>query len=336
MAGTLYPVTAVGGAPSYSGRMIRDAGMSPLTGGGSAARPLGGFSGVRPGTPSSIVTSPSATTWQVTPFGGTIDAEAAAIAGVYGYAFPANETGTIIAQGASARVDRLDVQVSYPAESDGTANPGIAIVYTVGTPGLQAAPARSHPLAQLNVPITGGGSPTVSWVATYTAAPSPLPVLTLVALNLFAGTYVGQYADVFADGTPANNGLYRWTGAAWRPVVQANTWSKFAAGQLANGATITSATFASVPYASVVEVDYIGQGGNAAGTNIAVAFGVSAGSVDVPSLSPFSNIASSGWGPIVQAAQVTIPANTAVTLTMTAVGGGFIHNGALRTRRIAT
>jgi hypothetical protein len=184
---------------------------------GTTSRPLGGLSGVRPGTLTNIVTATS-TTWTVTPFLGLIDGEAAAIAGTYAYSFDSNQTGSVTAAAVSARIDRLDVQVSDPAESDGSSVPAIAIVYTAGTPGSgvpASAPARSHPLSQINVPASGGGSPTVTWSATYLCAPGGyVPFNTLGGLNLWTTAGQGQHATVINDVT-ANNGDYLWSGTAW-------------------------------------------------------------------------------------------------------------------------
>lgn len=228
MAARVWPVDAVGGSPSYTGRSLRQTGVSPFVALGSTSRPLGGASGVRPGTPTNTVTTTS-TTWTVTPFLGVIDGEAAAIAGTYAYSFDSNQTGSVTAAAGSARVDRLDVQISDPAESDGSSTPGIAVVYTAGTPGsgvAAAAPARSHPLVLINVPASGGGSPTVTWAASYYAAPGGImPVPTLALLNAWTTAGAGQYAEVFADSTTANNGLYRFNGTSWvvRSLLDART-----------------------------------------------------------------------------------------------------------------
>jgi hypothetical protein len=177
------------------------------------------------GTPSTIVTATS-TTWTVTPFGGLIDGEALAIAGPYGYAFDTNQTGGVTAAGASARVDRLDVQVSDPAESDGSSAPGMTVVYTAGTPGLVAAPARSHPLAQINVPATGGGSPTVTWTATYSAAAGGVATFaTFAALYSWATAADGQLAYALDTGNLweyiATAPTPDWYHVGGRPVVGA-------------------------------------------------------------------------------------------------------------------
>lgn len=218
MAARVWPVDAVTGAPSYTGRALRQTTVSSSSAQGSTARPLGGLSGVRPGTPTNIATATS-TTWTVTPFLGLLDGEAAAIAGAYAYSFDTNQTGSVTAAAVSARIDRLDVQVDDPAESDGTSVPTIRVQYTAGVAGSgvpAAAPSRTHPLALINVPASGGGSPTVSWTATYYCAPGGfLPFNTLAGLTAWTTAGTGQWVEVQNDSTATNNGLYRWSGSAW-------------------------------------------------------------------------------------------------------------------------
>lgn len=242
MAARIWPVDAVSSAPSYSGRYLRQTSVSPLAVMGSAARPLGAVSGVRPGTPGSIVTATS-TTWTVAPFDGVLDGAAAAIAGAYEYSFDTNQTGTVNAAGGSARTDRLDVQVVDPAEGGvAGANPLIQIVYTPGAPSLAAPPAQSHPLAQINVPASGGGSPTVTWSATYSAAAGGVvPFNTYGGLQLWTPPMDGQLA--YAADTD-NGWAYHalaptpgWYHAYGRPVVGAYTGGAFGGVTYSAGAT---------------------------------------------------------------------------------------------------
>ncbi|MFE4469560.1 hypothetical protein ACFRFH_12165 [Leifsonia sp. NPDC056824] len=211
--------------PSFTGRWLRQTALAAATGVASGSRPLGAASGVRPGTPNTIVTATS-TTWTVTPFGGVIDGESSAIAGAYGYAFDQNVTGSVTAAGGSARTDRLDVQISDHAESDGTGAttpPNVAIIYTAGGPGLAAAPARSHALAQINVPASGGGSPTVTWSADYTVGAGGVrPFTLLTALTSWTPAVEGQlaYANdtdnlwIYVQGAPTPG----WYHVAGRPL----------------------------------------------------------------------------------------------------------------------
>lgn len=212
MAITVYPADAVAGAPSYSGRKARQALMAPHLAGATSARPLGARSGVRPGTSTTTVTATS-TTWTVAPHAGVLDLETAAEAGPYGYAIDANVTGSVNAAHASlARVDLISVRLDDPAESDGSSTPGVVVVYTAGTAGAgtPATPARCMVLATINVPASGGGSPSVTWVAPVAVAAGGITPASTTSFG--SGQYVGQFID---DPT---FGLLRWNGTAWRRV----------------------------------------------------------------------------------------------------------------------
>ena len=104
------------------------------------------------------------------------------------------------------------MQVDDPSESDGSSVPAVTRKYLAGTVAstAPATPARSMVVAHINVPISGGGSPTVTWKAPYTVAAGGIqPVPTTVYP---ANPYTGQYVD---DGAL---GLLRWNGSAWRGV----------------------------------------------------------------------------------------------------------------------
>lgn len=220
MTAHVWPIDNV----SNTGRALRQTALAAGLAMADPARPLGGVSGVRPGTKSAIG-SVTSTQWTVNPFGGTIDGEALAIAGPYAYAFDAAVTGSVNAAGGTARTDRLDVQISDPAEGDGSAGPGVQVVYT---PAGGAVPARSHPLFLINVPASGGGSPTLTWNATFTAsAGAVLDFLTLAALQAWATAGDGQLAyaidtdntwQYLASAPPAG-----WYHIGGRPVVGAFT-----------------------------------------------------------------------------------------------------------------
>jgi hypothetical protein len=233
MGANIWPVNAVSGAPSYTGRMLRQTTVAPFTAMGSAARPLGAKSGIRPGTPSSIVAVTS-TTWTVQPFAGVLDGEAAAIAGPYGYSFDTAQTGSVTAAGSSARKDRLDVQVSDPAESDGSSVPAIKIVYTQGAAtggAVPAAPARSHALCVINVPASGGGSPTVTWAPEWSGDPGEWTFNTRNEADAYADNIgrgnvpIGQLASVIADSDPKNNLVWVWD-------VPSTSWVRFPNSQI--------------------------------------------------------------------------------------------------------
>lgn len=220
MVDTIHPANAVTGAPSYSGRMLRQAG-SATKAGATIARPLGGRSGVRPGTDPATVTA-TTTVWTCKPFAGVADAETAAEAGPYEFAFDANATGAMTPAHASlVRIDILQVRIDDPAESDGSSVPVAVRTYKAGTAGsgVAATPdARCFAIANITVPASGGGSPTVAWVAPYTvAAGGILPFNTLAQLTAYTGNAAAPYAEVVADSITANNGLYRWLSGAWKP-----------------------------------------------------------------------------------------------------------------------
>lgn len=175
MTNRLWPADAVGGAPAYSGRALRQT-QAPLIAGATSDRPLGARSGVRPGTSTSTVTA-TATAWSCASHAGILDVQVAAESGPYTYAVDSTVSGALVASNASnPRVDIVYVQITDAAE-DGAA-PGQAPVVTIGylagtaaaSPVAPAAPARALTLARINVPKTGGGNPTVSWVAPYAVA----------------------------------------------------------------------------------------------------------------------------------------------------------------------
>jgi hypothetical protein len=221
MAANLFPVDAVSGAPSYTGRAARQ------TLGGlwtkATSRLLGARSGLHPATIGATIVTATSTTWTVLPHTGVLDLEANAIAGPYDYSFDANQTGAVTAADVSnPRVDSLFIQVSDPAEGDGTSTPGVAVVYLAGIAGAAGGArgaaggppnfpnTRCMELAQITVPKSGGGSPSVLMVAPYTVATGGiLPVAGVSAYP--ASPYLGQYID-------ATLGLMRWNGTIWFPV----------------------------------------------------------------------------------------------------------------------
>ena len=230
MADTIFPVDAVSGSPAYSGRMLRQVNAVAF-GGATAARPLGGRSGVRPGTSTSTVTATS-TTWTCGPLAGVADVETAAEAGLVTFALDANATGSVTPASASfARQDLIYVQIDIPVE-DGSSVPVVTRKYIAGTvastdPALPLS--RAFAIARINVPISGGGSPTVTWIAPYAVATGGiLPVAS--SLYYPASPRVGEYID---DPTV---GLLRWNGTAWKVVLEDTGWIAFDT----NGSTIIS------------------------------------------------------------------------------------------------
>ena len=241
MTNRLWPADAVTGSPSYSGRAMRQALMAPLLAGATAARPLGAISGVRPGTPDTTV-SVAALVWTIKPHAGVLDLEAALAAGPYGYAIDADVTGAVTAANATyARKDGLYVTLSDPAEGDGTATPGVAITYLAGTPAaapvMPATPARSMLLARLDVPKSGSGSPTATWLAPVLAMAGGVRHYNSVG-ELPAGLPASESGIVAVIGTGASYAEYLWDGAAWLPVVEQGSNANGSYAKLASGLQI--------------------------------------------------------------------------------------------------
>ena len=147
MAITVWPVDAVAGAPSYTGRMLREA-QSVFMAGATAADPFGVRSGVRPGTSVTTVTA-TGTTWTIGAHAGILDLEAAVEASGYVYAINATgglPTGAVTAAHATLpRVDVVWLRIDDPAESDGSSVPAVVAGYTAGT-------AASSPVPRVNRP----------------------------------------------------------------------------------------------------------------------------------------------------------------------------------------
>jgi len=184
--------------------------------GAASADPFGVRSGVRPGTSPTTVTVTS-TTWTVGAHAGVVDLQPAVEAS--GYAYAVNATGGLPTGPVTAadltrpRVDIVWVRNDDPSEGDASPNPTVVFGYTAGaplagSPVAPATPARCMVLATIQVPMSGGGSPTVIWVAPFAvAAGGILPVPAGVRPTT---PYVGQHVDDPAFG------LLRYNGTAWR------------------------------------------------------------------------------------------------------------------------
>ena len=177
---TTWPIDAT---PAVPGRQLREA-QSVYMAGAAAADPFGVRSGVRPGTSPTTVTATS-TTWTVGAHAGVVDLQPAVEAS--GYAYAVNATGGLPTGAVTAadltrpRIDIVWVRNDDPTEADGSPNPTVVFGYTAGAPlavpVAPATPARCMVLATIQVPLSGGGAPTVIWVAPYTvAAGAPTPV----------------------------------------------------------------------------------------------------------------------------------------------------------------
>ena len=219
MTNTVWPVNAVTGAPSYSGKMLRQT-MAAAYAGATAARPLGAMSGVRPGTPTTTVTATSVL-WTVNPHAGILDLQTSAAAGPYAYAIDTAVTGAVTAANATnPRKDIVYVKLDDPAEADGSTVPAVTPLYLAGTaapvPVAPATPARSMILAIINVPVSGGGSPTVTWSAPYMAAAGGFITARTLAERDVAGVGATAEAPVYVSVSGA---LWVTTdGTTWHPV----------------------------------------------------------------------------------------------------------------------
>ena len=174
---------AVAGVPLNLGKSTRQA-MASAVFGATAGRPLGARSGVRYGTSITTVTATS-TTWTVGSHAGVLDVKISNDAGCYWYAV--NSTGGLptgamrTAHATYARTDIICAHLDDPAEVDGSSVPAVTFTYTygpeTGTVLPPATPASSMVVATILVPVSGGGAPTVSWVApTAVAAGGIIPV----------------------------------------------------------------------------------------------------------------------------------------------------------------
>lgn len=248
--GTAYPAdySATYSGPQYTAQEGRTA-MAAAMAGATAARPLGGISGVRPGTPN--VASATSTTWTVTPFGGYIDLETSASNGGYFFSFLSNSTGTVSAAEGSARVDLLYVQIADTNTGDSTTvAPRVILDYQKGTAGAGVptlTAARAFVIAQINVPATGGGSPTITWVTPYCAAAGgTVDFNTKAQLDLWTTARAGQRAFVIETTSE-----YAWSGTGWVSSLKARGRLK---GTLNATVNLVNATF--TPLTTGLQTDY--------------------------------------------------------------------------------
>jgi hypothetical protein len=244
MAGTgiAYPADASGGTPLYTATQGRSA-FSATLAGATAARPLGGISGVRPGTPTNTVTA-TTTTWTAAAFAGTIDLHTLATNGPYFFSFPAGGTGTVVAQIATTRQDIIWVRIDDSNTGDGSGTRQVVIDYSAGT---LTPPARAFVIAIINNTATGGGAPSVTWVAPYTVAAGGIgqintfsqfasqysnPVQNTLATTLDTGI-TWQYYALYNVST--NSGGAKTAG--WYPAAGQDIWIRM--GGSASAASIT-------------------------------------------------------------------------------------------------
>lgn len=234
MAIVVHPIDASAGAPAYTAQQTRQV-FGALTGFATAARPLGARSGVRPGTPATTVALSGAgnTTWTVNAHSGILDTESPVAAGAYQYATDGTDTGTITAASVSIqRADIIWVAVNDTVQDSSGLRNGV-VTYQAGTV-ANTAPTptntRAMVLAQITVPISGGGAPFVTWVAPYSVAAGGILVCKSSAdyptsAQQYEGLYVEDQALNYllrSDGTtlhkyepPRVGCLVTATGDSW-------------------------------------------------------------------------------------------------------------------------
>jgi len=189
--------------------------------GGGAGRPLGGRSGFRVDTASTILTATS-TTWTLVPCSAMLDPGASTHQGMYGWSTDANVTGSVTAADATyARKDIVYIQVNDSSAGDGSGATTAPVLYLAGTPSASPVaptlPARSFLVGTITVPQSGGGSPTVVLnPARYVAAGGIQPVYSLAERDALT-----KY-DMLAvrRGDIAERPIEVWDGATWRREVK--------------------------------------------------------------------------------------------------------------------
>lgn len=189
--------------------------------GGGSGRQLGGRSGFRVGTPSTVLAA-TGTTWTLGPCAAMLDPGATAHQGMYGWSSDANVTGAVTAADATnPRKDIVYIQVNDSSAGDGSGATTAPVLYLAGTPGVTpsapALPARSFLVGTITVPQAGGGSPTVELnKARYVAAGGVLPVDGSADRATIAAPYLSmdiQRVDL-KQVSPAGV-RERWNGTNW-------------------------------------------------------------------------------------------------------------------------
>lgn len=169
MAIICLPIDASGGAPTYTAQQTREA-FSGLHYNGTS-RPLGGQSGTALGSAPAL--SVSSTTWTVGAGNFLVDPAFTTTQAPYLVANDTTATGSVTAANATqSRIDAIDLQISDTAIDSSGARLA-SFQYAVGTAGTGLAPsvtARSVRVATINVPASGGGSPTITQYPVYTVA----------------------------------------------------------------------------------------------------------------------------------------------------------------------
>jgi len=207
--------------PKYTAQQYRQ-GQSSMYGGG-ANRRLGGRSGFRVDTPSSVLTATS-TTWTLTACAAMIDPGATTHQGMYAWATDANVTGTVTAaDSTNPRKDIVYIQIN-DKNLDSSGELTADVKYLAGTPGPVGAgtpaaptlPARSFLVGTISVPVSGGGSPTVVRnPAVFVTAGARLPISSSTERDALI-PYVGmEIIRTDLNQIDATGTIERWNGTRW-------------------------------------------------------------------------------------------------------------------------
>ena len=189
--------------------------------GGGSGRQLGGRSGFRVGTPSTVLTA-TGTTWTLGACAAMLDPGASTHQGMYGWSSDANVTGSVTAADATnPRKDIVYIQVNDSSAGDGSGATTAPVLYLAGTPGVTPSaptlPARSFLVGTITVPQVGGGSPSVVLnPARYVAAGGLLPVNGTADRDTITAPYLSQEIQRtdLTQISPAGV-KERWNGTTW-------------------------------------------------------------------------------------------------------------------------
>lgn len=323
MVTRVFAADAIGGAPVYSGRALRQL-QSPFTAGATPSRPLGARSGVRPGTATTTVTA-TATTWSVGAHAGILDVQTAAEAGPYAFAVDAAVTGAMTAANATnPRTDIIYDQLNDNAEdSTGSVAASVTPKYLAGAAQadapVPATPARSIVLARINVPRSGAGNPSVTWVAPYAAsAGGMLPVYNQTERDALTKTeplLIWRLDKHWAEF---------WNGSGWEVIgthAERDTFVPYNSGAyIGGGQTIRSVTIDASPQPQRVQWGVDGLVSPLTEGRIGIGVATTAGQlIQNPQVRIYSNIGGQFYG-YSRKGYLLLAANQAATLTFVTEG----------------
>ncbi|MEV7973312.1 hypothetical protein [Cellulomonas sp. NPDC089187] len=342
-----WPLDSTDGTtPTYTGRALRLAQVSPFLSGATADRPFGARSGVRPGTSPHTVTV-SGSTWTVHPCAGVIDPHLSAAAGPYSWAVAEPESGTIpSASQVYTRWDGIWLVLDDPAESEGETAPSARIEYRAGqasaTPTMPTAPERSMVLAQVVVPPAGSGEPSAVWTAPQmSAAGAPIRVrstaeATALLATMGASNESPLWVEHIGETNALSGRLWRHDGTGWQTLAPAvaPVIATFDNGKIATGAVAGTVVIPAVPFPTVNVISVLATGGFDTGARkVQIALSVSAGTLSGRNLFPVSAPAA-GWATFAAQQRLVLPANMACTVTLkSASDGPSYHIGSVAVHR---